>query len=173
MSNLVSIEEPQSSGEAYSPFDTMLDINQLIAGSWKEGRPGKLATFLAIAHLVSMRATCARARVGCVITDWDLTSIVSIGYNGGAAKLPNGCDRPEEKGNCGCIHAEVNALVKAPYGQQLILFCTDSPCVQCAKLIVNSSVKLVVYDRQYRVTEGLRVLQDGGVRAHVLSPRAA
>ena len=89
--------------------------------------------------------------------------IVGIGYNGNARGLDNDCDTAEP-GFCGCIHAEVNALLKAPYqGGPYVLYTTCSPCVPCAKLILNSAVKVVYYAEAYRDIAGITLLQAHGV----------
>src|SRR5690554_3413459 len=69
--------------------------------------------YMRMAEELSKRSTCTRARVGTVITDAGLSNVLGIGYNGNAAGLPNRCDS-DEPGRCGCIHSEMNALVKAP-----------------------------------------------------------
>lgn len=112
---------------------------------------------LDMAAVVARRGTCRRARVGCLITNYDLTNIVSMGYNGNARGLPNTCDR-EMAGGCGCLHAEENALLKAPYGEPLVMFTTTAPCVACAKRILNSSVMAVYYREAYRDPAGLELL---------------
>src|SRR5205823_1745376 len=80
----------------------------------------------------------ARLQVGTVVTDQLLENVLAIGYNGNARGLPNKCDSAVP-GNCGCIHSEVNALVKAPgSARDKVVFVSASPCVMCAKLIINS-----------------------------------
>jgi dCMP deaminase len=116
--------------------------------------------FLRMAETVALRSTCSRKQVGCVVTDVNKTTVLAMGYNGAARRLANRCERPEEKGNCGCVHAEANALVKAPYGSTpLVLYCTDSPCQHCAKLIINSAVVEVRYRRSFRDEAGLYLLR--------------
>lgn len=115
-------------------------------------------------------STCSRRQVGVIITDWSMSRVVSIGYNGNYSGGPNACDRPDDIGNCGCLHAEDNALVKAPYGEgKLILFTTLSPCITCAKRIINSSVRKVVYHDAYRNHEGLDLLKRMGIELYKLS----
>src|SRR4051812_5164735 len=99
--------------------------------------------FMRMAEVVALRATCPRKQVGVVITDDELINVVAIGYNGQPKGFPHVC-RHEEAGNCGCTHAEVNALIKAPYGRgPLRMFCTlGPPCEACARLVVNSDVKM-------------------------------
>lgn len=68
-------------------------------------------------------------------------------------------------GSCTCIHAEVNALLKAPYDDVggLVMFTTLSPCPSCARLILNSRVTSVYYLDEYRTLEGLSILKDNGI----------
>ena len=119
--------------------------------------------YMRMAEELAKRSTCARTQVGSVIATSDLTQVLGIGYNGNARGLPNTCDSPEP-GRCGCLHSEANALIKA--GAQTpakVMFVTVSPCVMCAKMIVNSNVARVYYRTAYRDPAGVRVLQQGGV----------
>lgn len=119
--------------------------------------------YMRMAEELAKRSTCARNQVGTVITTADLTQVLGIGYNGNARGLPNRCDS-DQPGACGCVHSEANALLKA--GAQTPgkrMFVTVAPCVMCAKMIVNSNVERVYYRRPYRVSDGIQVLQLGGV----------
>src|SRR5688572_559601 len=69
--------------------------------------------YMRMAEELAKRSTCARLQVGTVVTDQRLENVLAIGYNGNARGLPNKCDSTVP-GNCGCIHSEMNALVKAP-----------------------------------------------------------
>jgi dCMP deaminase len=116
-----------------------------------------------MAEELAKRSTCARSQVGTVITTGDLTQVLGIGYNGNARGLPNACDS-SEVGACGCLHSEANALIKA--GAQIqgkLMFVTLSPCVMCAKMIINSNVRRVHYRGAYRDPAGLEVLRLAGV----------
>ena len=93
---------------------------------------------------ISAVGACERAHVGCVLTPPDLSHPIGVGYNGPAAGLPNRCARPTEVGNCGCVHAEANACVKAPPGPKWA-FITIPPCERCAAMMVNAGVECVVY----------------------------
>ena len=119
--------------------------------------------YMRMAEELAKRSTCARLQVGSVITTGDLTQVLGIGYNGNARGLPNRCDSTEA-GACGCIHSEQNALIKA--GAQLpgkVMFVSASPCVMCAKMIINTNVVRVYYRDAYRDPAGLDVLRQGGV----------
>lgn len=119
--------------------------------------------YMRMAEELAKRSTCARNQVGSVITSADLTQVLGIGYNGNARGLPNRCDTTEP-GSCGCVHSEANALLKA--GAQTPgkrMFVTVSPCVMCAKMIVNANVERVYYRRSYRLASGIEVLQEAGI----------
>ncbi len=119
--------------------------------------------YMRMAEELAKRSTCIRLQVGTVITDAHLENVVAIGYNGNARGLPNRCDSTVP-GNCGCLHSEVNALVKAPgHLRDKVVFVTDSPCVMCAKLMINSGVTHVFYRRPYRDPSGLEQLEAAGV----------
>lgn len=108
---------------------------------------------------IAERSTCSRAKVGTVITSPDMTEIWSYGYNGNYAGGPNECDHPEEEGDCGCIHAEINAIIKCNKKQGLI-FSTVAPCLKCAKIIINSGkAKTLFFLEYYRDNGGWKLLE--------------
>ncbi|NNF12357.1 MAG: hypothetical protein HKN72_04000 [Gemmatimonadetes bacterium] len=136
-----------------------------VAGVIEEvGRPPLFEVYMRMAEELAKRSTCARLQVGTVITDAKLENVVAIGYNGNARGFPNRCDS-DEAGRCGCIHSEMNALVKSP-GQlrDKVAFVTASPCVMCAKLMVQANVSHVFYRHRYRIPTGIEVLERGGVQ---------
>jgi len=134
----------------------------------EQSRPARIPleeVYMRMAEELAKRSTCARNQVGSVITSSDLTQVLGIGYNGNARGLPNACDGTEP-GRCGCIHSEANALIKA--GAQTpgkVMFVTVSPCVMCAKMVINSNVGRVYYRDAYRDPAGVEVLRRGGVQA--------
>ncbi|HZD06383.1 MAG TPA: deaminase [Longimicrobiales bacterium] len=128
-------------------------------------RPPLYEVYMRMAEELAKRSTCSRLQVGTVLTDPWLENVVGIGYNGNARGFPNRCDSTEP-GNCGCIHSEMNALVKAP-GQMRdkVAFVTASPCVMCAKLMVQANVRHLFYREPYRDESGLQVLEEAGIVA--------
>ena len=126
-------------------------------------RPPLYEVYMRMAEELAKRSTCVRLQVGTVITDPELANVVAIGYNGNAKGFPNRCDSAAP-GACGCIHSEMNALVKAP-GQMRgkVAFVTASPCVMCAKLMVQANISHLFYREAYRNPDGINVLQQGGV----------
>lgn len=119
--------------------------------------------YMRMAEELAKRSTCDRLQVGTVITDARLENVLAIGYNGNARGLPNRCDSTTP-GACGCIHSEMNALVKAPGSMRdKVVFVTASPCVLCAKLMINSGVSHVYYRHAYRDPTGIELLGAGGI----------
>ena len=126
-------------------------------------RPPLYEVYMRMAEELAKRSTCARLQVGTVITNADLEHVLAIGYNGNARGFPNRCDS-EEPGRCGCIHSEMNALVKARGDvPDKVAFVTASPCVMCAKLMIQAKVTHVFYREAYRDAGGIGVLEQGGV----------
>ncbi|MEM7413865.1 MAG: deaminase [Gemmatimonadota bacterium] len=128
-------------------------------------RPPLFEVYMRMAEELAKRSTCARLQVGTVVTDARLENVVAIGYNGNAKGFPNQCDS-SEPGKCGCIHSEMNALVKSPGAMRdKVVFVTASPCVMCAKLMVQANVSHVFYRERYRLPLGLDVLEQAGIPA--------
>jgi dCMP deaminase len=135
----------------------------------ERSRPALVEIFGQFARLVATRSTCNRLQVGSVITNGDFTRVLSIGYNGNARGLPNACDR-EEPGNCGCIHSEINALLKLDYAEhEKVMFVTDSPCANCAKAIINAGIQRLYFIRRYRKSTGLDLLAQAGISSEQIS----
>ncbi|MBU0635337.1 MAG: cytidine/deoxycytidylate deaminase family protein [Candidatus Omnitrophica bacterium] len=118
--------------------------------------------FLGIAALVARRSTCLRRNVGAVLVKDK--RILTTGYNGAPSGLKHcedtGCLRDklkipsgERHELCRALHAEMNAILQAAqYGirvQGSIMYCTNQPCVICAKMIVNSGIKKIVINANY------------------------
>lgn len=121
---------------------------------------------------LASRSTCKRLKVGAVIVSVDYSHVYGIGYNGNAAGLPNTCDS-DEPGNCGCLHAEDNALLKTNGGPEVakVVFVTHQPCAYCAKRMVNKGgVKKVFYAEPYRLRDGLIILEKSGIEVKQYIP---
>lgn len=133
-----------------------------------DDRPSSDEVFLTMAYLVAARSTCKRRQVGCVITDWTGEQ-VAVGYNGGPRGGRNTCAR-EGVGLCGCIHAEINACIKANFSGDRVAYVTISPCELCAVALVNAHVKRCVVGNVYSDEVGLDVLRDSGCDVVVTYP---
>ena len=130
--------------------------------SERESRPSWDEYFTEIANLVAKRSTCLRRHVGAVLVRHK--HILSTGYNGAPSGLEHcldvGCLREElgipsgaQQEICRGIHAEQNAIIQAAlHGvstEGSTLYCTNQPCTQCAKMLINAGVKRIVYAGEY------------------------
>ena len=132
----------------------------------------KLSKFMAFAKDLSDLSTCNRASIGALICDVNFTEVLSIGYNG----QPRGIDHSRctgEQGQCGCIHAETNAVIKLHADvSDVMLLCTKSPCLMCAGLIINDGrIDQVIYLQEYRDRSGLMLLEEAGVFTYTLEAK--
>ena len=126
--------------------------------------------FLTITRQVAERSTCLRARVGAVIVRDK--NILATGYNGSPAGLPHcldvGClvyrsttPTGEVEENCfRCIHAEINAIAQAAKNGAGIrdadIYITHTPCIHCFKVLINTGIKRIFYEKPYK----LHTIQD-------------
>ena len=117
------------------------------------------------ASRISERSYDPRHKVGAVIVTKDNSQVLAVGYNGNYAGGPNKVES-EVPGNSGMLHAEINALIKMDYNnpKDKILYVTLSPCKMCAKSIVNSGIKEVVFSEAYRDTTGIDILSESGIK---------
>ena len=136
-----------------------------------------------IAIAVARRGNCSRRQVAAVAVKDQ--RIVSTGYNGTPRGVKNcsegGCvrcagDAPSGAalGECICSHAEENAITQAAYHgialRGATLYCLLTPCLICAKMIINAGIKEVVYEDEYEFSEQTRaLLHAGGVRCRRLT----
>ena len=146
-------------------------------------RPGWDEYFMDIALVVKRRGNCLRRQVAAVIVMDH--RIISTGYNGTPSGIRNcfegGCPRCASKvrsgrnlDQCVCAHAEENAIIQAAhYGVALrgaTLYCTESPCLLCAKMIISAGIKKVIYGNKYHFNRQVSALfVEAGVvcRRHV------
>jgi len=157
-------------------FDSLIEkyeqLEYHLLGKPENGfpRPSYDEMYMSIAQIVALRSTCLRGRIGAVITKD--TRIVSIGYNGAPSKLAQcdqyGCIKDTERGGCiRTIHAEQNAIAYAArVGIPLeggTLYVTMSPCIDCAKLIIATGIKKVIYYEPYRKGYALDYLKVSGI----------
>lgn len=110
---------------------------------------------------------CERLKVGAIVVKDD--RIISIGYNGMPTGWDNCCEE-DGKTKDEVLHAEANALTKlaksTESGDGAVLFCTHSPCIDCAKLIAQSGITDVYYGQDYRSKDGLIFLTKSGLLIH-------
>jgi len=131
----------------------------------KKSRPSFETVYMDFAQSIARRSSCKRLNVGTVVTSTDFRKVLSVGYNGNAAGLPNTCDR-DEVGNCGCLHSEENAAINcdSPRFVEKYIFVTHLPCAGCAKRLINiGNVKKVFFLEDYRKREGVELLNTVGI----------
>ena len=120
--------------------------------------------YLRMARIWSENSYCQRRQVGALVVKDKM--IISDGYNGTPSGFENIC---EENGVTKpyVLHAEANAITKiARSGNNSdgsTLYVTDSPCIECAKLIIQAGIKRVIYSREYRLTDGVDLLRRAGI----------
>ncbi|MDI6773170.1 MAG: dCMP deaminase family protein [bacterium] len=139
-------------------------------------RPSWDTYFMRMAQLASSRSTCLRRQVGAIVVKDRM--VLSTGYNDTPRGLPNcgdgGCkrcagDAPPGTGHdtCLCLHAEQNTIIQAAYHGVAIagatIYVTHQPCLTCAKMILNSGLRRVVFSGEYPDEAARRVLELGGV----------
>ena len=142
----------------------------------KTTRPSWDEYFLEIANLVSKRSTCLRRQVGAVIVKDK--RILATGYNGAPRNLPHcsetGCLRdklkvpPGERHElCRGLHGEQNSLLQASlHGVSVkdsVLYCTNQPCIICAKMLINAGIKEIVIADGYPDKMSMDFFNQAGV----------
>ncbi len=127
-------------------------------------RPHWDEIWMEMARLISRRSYDPRHQVGAIVVTADNTQVLSIGYNGNYSGGPNEVESAVP-GESGMLHAEVNALLKMDYNnpKRKVMYVTLSPCRMCCKAIVNAGISEVVYDKEYRDTTGIEILQQVGI----------
>jgi len=115
------------------------------------------------AKSIAKRSHDPKYKVGAVIVTDDNSQVLAIGYNGDQKGGPNKRDSLKA-GESGFIHAELNALIKCDYNfpKDKKLYVTLSPCVACAKAIINAGIKHVTYITKY-TNEGIELLEKHGI----------
>lgn len=155
-----------------------MSLKKIIRPSWDE-------YFMNLAQTVKTRSNCVRRQVGVVLVKDK--QIIATGYSGTPKGVRNcdegGCQRcldrvknilktNERKDLCICICAEQNALIQAAYHgistKGTILYGTISPCLQCARLIINAGIAVVVYPQVYQNTWGSKLLKSVGIEIRKL-----
>ena len=139
-------------------------------------RPSWDEYFMKITHLVAERSTCLRRQVGATIVI--KKRIISTCYNGAPKGLPHcldiGCLREkmgiksgERQELCRGVHAEQNAIIQAASGgvdmEGATMYCTDSPCSTCSKMIINAGIKKLVLGRKYPDELGQELIKASGI----------
>lgn len=126
--------------------------------------------YLRMAHIWAENSYCRRRKVGALVVK-DKT-IISDGYNGTPSGFENVCEDADNVTKPYVLHAEANAITKLARstnsGEGATLYVTASPCIECAKLIIQAGIRRVVYGENYRLDDGIRLLKRAGVETEYL-----
>ncbi|MBR1655353.1 MAG: dCMP deaminase family protein [Prevotella sp.] len=121
--------------------------------------------YLRMARIWAENSYCQRRKVGALVVKEKM--IISDGYNGTPSGFENVC---EDEGNVTkpyVLHAEANAITKLARSSNnsdgATLYVTASPCIECAKLIIQAGIRRVVYGEQYRMEDGINLLKRANI----------
>ena len=129
-------------------------------------------SYLDMATVWARNSYCKRRQVGALLVKDRM--IISDGYNGTPSGFENQCEDANGVTKPYVLHAEANAITKvAKSGNNsagATLYITDSPCMECAKLIIQAGIRRAVYADEYRLTDGIDLLRRAGVDVEKISP---
>ena len=121
--------------------------------------------YLEMATVWARNSYCKRRQVGALIVKDRM--IISDGYNGTPSGFENVCEDENGVTKPYVLHAEANAITKVAKSgnssEGATLYVTASPCVECAKLIIQAGIRRVVYKESYRLNDGIELLQRAGI----------
>ena len=128
--------------------------------------------YIRMADIWAENSYCTRRQVGALIVKNQ--RIISDGYNGTPSGFENICEDENNVTKPYVLHAEANAITKIARSNNssdgATLYVTASPCIECAKLIIQSGIKRVVYSEKYRLEDGLELLKRAGIEVMYLNP---
>lgn len=128
--------------------------------------------YMSMAKIWAENSYCQRRKVGALIVKNNM--IISDGYNGTPSGFENVCEDEDGLTKPYVLHAEANAITKIARSNNnsdgATLYVTASPCIECAKLIIQAGIKRVVYAEKYRLTDGIDLLERAGVEVIYLQP---
>ena len=121
--------------------------------------------YMLMASIWAGNSYCVRRKVGALIVKDKM--IISDGYNGTPTGFENICEDENNVSKPYVLHAEANAITKIARSNNSsngsTLYVTASPCLECAKLIIQSGIRRVVYRDEYRITDGIDLLRRAGI----------
>lgn len=131
--------------------------------------------YIRMAIIWSENSYCQRRQVGALIVKEKM--IISDGYNGTPAGFENVCEDENNLTKPYVLHAEANAITKIARSnnssQDATLYVTASPCIECAKLIIQAGIKRVVYSQKYRLNDGIDLLKRAHIEVLYIDPSQA
>ena len=121
--------------------------------------------YLRMSLIWAENSYCQRRKVGALVVKDKM--IISDGYNGTPAGFENVCEDDNNVTKPYVLHAEANAITKLARSNNssdgATMYITASPCIECAKLIIQAGIKRVVYGENYRLRDGLDLLERAGI----------
>lgn len=121
--------------------------------------------YLEMAKIWGQNSYCKRRQVGALIVKQRM--IISDGFNGTPSGFENDCEDENYLTKPYVLHAEANAITKVAKSNNSsegsTLYITTSPCLECAKLIIQSGIKRIVFSDQYRNIDGLKLLERANI----------
>ena len=121
--------------------------------------------YLEMARIWAKNSYCTRRQVGALVVKNNM--IISDGYNGTPSGFENVCEDDNGITKPYVLHAEANAITKlarsSNNSEGATIYITASPCIECAKLIIQAGIKRVVYGEKYRLTDGVDLLERAGI----------
>ncbi len=128
--------------------------------------------YLRMARIWAENSYCVRRQVGALVVKEGM--IISDGYNGTPSGFENVCEDENNVTKPYVLHAEANAITKLARSSNnsdgSTIYITASPCIECAKLIIQAGIKRVVYGEKYRLTDGVDLLERAGIEVIYLNP---
>lgn len=136
-------------------------------------KQGKLdMRYLRMARIWAENSYCQRRQVGALVVKNKM--IISDGYNGTPSGFENVCEDDDNVTKPYVLHAEANAITKLARSSNnsdgATLYVTDAPCIECAKLIIQAGIKRVVFAKQYRLHDGIDLLERANIQVIHLNP---
>ncbi len=126
--------------------------------------------YLQMARIWAQNSYCQRRQVGALVVKEGM--IISDGYNGTPSGFENVCEDDNGITKPYVLHAEANAITKLARSSNnsdgATIYITASPCIECAKLIIQAGIKRVVYGEKYRLTDGIELLERAGIQVEYL-----
>ena len=127
--------------------------------------------YLRMALIWAENSYCQRRKVGALVVKDEM--IISDGFNGTPSGFENVCEDENQVTRPYVLHAEANAITKLARSHnnsdEATLYVTASPCIECAKLIIQSGIKRVVYGEKYRLDDGIQLLERAGIEVEFLN----
>ena len=128
--------------------------------------------YLRMARIWAKNSYCKRRQVGALVVKDKM--IISDGYNGTPSGFENVCEDDDNITKPYVLHAEANAITKLARSSNnsdgATLYVTDAPCIECAKLIIQAGIKRVVFAKQYRLHDGIDLLERANIQVIHLNP---